>query len=132
MENIRTQKILDRVAIGISSLCVLHCLITPVLLIAIPVLASTIVADETFHKILLVFVLPASSLALLLGCRRHKDWMVFSLGTLGLTQLALVAFFGHEILGETGETVATVVSSLVLAVSHVRNYRLCRSDGCKA
>ena len=117
---------------GMSSFCVLHCLVTPVLLISIPVLASTIVADETFHKILLVFVLPASALALLLGCRRHKDWIVLSLGALGLTQLAVIAFVGHELLGETGETAATVVSSLVLAVSHFRNHRLCRSDGCNA
>lgn len=130
MEHIKAQKLLDRLAIGMSGLCVLHCLVTPVLLILIPVLASTIVADETFHKILLVFVLPASSLALLLGCRRHKDWIVLSLGALGLTQLAVIAFVGHELLGETGETAATVVSSLVLAVSHFRNHRLCRSDGC--
>ena len=132
MEHTKAQKLLDRLAIGMSGLCVLHCLVTPVLLILIPVLASTIVADETFHIILLVFVLPASSLALLLGCRRHKDWIVPSLGALGLTQLAVIAFFGHELLGETGETAATVVSSLVLAVSHFRNHRLCRSDGCNA
>ena len=130
MQHIKAQKILDRLAIGMSSFCLLHCLVTPVLLISIPVLASTIVADETFHKILLVFVLPASSLALLLGCRRHKDGIVLSLGTLGLMQLVIIAFFGHELLGETGETVATVVGSLVLAASHFRNHRLCRSDRC--
>lgn len=130
MELIKAQKILDRLAMGMASFCVLHCLVTPVLLIVIPVLTSTIVADETFHKILLVFVLPASSLALLLGCRRHKDWIVLALGILGLMQLALIASFGHELLGEVGETVATVVGSLVLAASHFRNHRLCRSDGC--
>lgn len=130
MEHIKAQKLLDRFAIGISSLCVFHCLATPVLLILIPALASTVVADETFHKVLLVFVLPASSLALLLGCRRHKDWVVLSLGTLSLALLVLIAYFGHELLGENGETVATVISSLVLAASHLRNYRLCRFDGC--
>lgn len=130
MELIKAQKLLDCLAIGISSFCIIHCLVTPVLLISIPVLASTLVADETFHKILLVFVLPASSLALLLGCRCHKDWIVLSLGTLGLAQLAFIAFFGHELLGEAGETVATVTGGLVLVASHFRNHRLCRSNRC--
>lgn len=131
MELIKAQKLLDRLAMGISSFCIIHCLVTPVLLFSIPVLASTLVADESFHQILLLFVLPASSLALLLGCRRHKDWIVLVLGTLGLTQLALIAFFGHELLGEAGETVATVVGSLVLVASHFRNHCLCRSAGCR-
>lgn len=130
MEHIKAQKILDRLAMGMSSFCILHCLVTPVLLVSIPVLASTVVADETFHKILLVFVLPASSLALLLGCRRHKDWTVLFLGTLGLTLLVIIAYFGHELLGEAGETVATVTGGLALVASHFRNHRLCRSDGC--
>ena len=132
MQNVKAQKLLDRLAIGASGFCVLHCLLTPTLLIFIPVFASTVVADETFHRILLVLVLPASSLALLIGCHRHKDWIVLCLGILGLTQLMLTAFFGHEFLGETGEKVMTIVGSLILAASHFRNHRLCRHDGCNS
>ncbi len=69
MEYIKTQKLLDRLAIGVSGICVVHCLVAPVLLITVPVLASTVVLEEDFHGILLVFVLPVSSLALMLCCR---------------------------------------------------------------
>ena len=80
MEHVKTQRLLDRLAIAASGLCVLHCLVTPLLLILIPVIASTNVSDGVFHKIMLVFVLPLSAAALLLGCRRHKDWIVLAFG----------------------------------------------------
>jgi peptidoglycan/LPS O-acetylase OafA/YrhL len=121
---------MDRLAIAASGFCLVHCLVTPVLLISIPVLASTVVADEQFHGILLMFVLPTSSLALLLGCRRHKDWSVLILGTLGLILLVLTASLGHEVFGEIGEKIATIVGSMTLAAGHLRNRRLCRADKC--
>lgn len=130
MESIRAQKLLDRLAIGVSGFCAVHCLVAPVLLIAVPVLASTVVLEEDFHRILLVFVLPASSLAFFLGCRRHKDWIVFALGMLGLTLIVFTVSFCHDVFGEIGEKVATVVGSVSLAFSHFRNHRLCRHDGC--
>lgn len=130
MIHVRTQRLLDRFAIGISTLCIVHCLLTPVVLILVPALAATVVADEAFHKLLLIFVLPTSSAALLLGCRRHKEWRVLALGILGLAQLVAIAYVGHEELGETGETLATVAGSLLLALSHLKNYRACRADRC--
>ena len=132
MADVRTQKLLDRLAIAASGLCVLHCLATPVLLILIPALASSTLADNVFHQLLLIFILPSSALALLLGCRRHKDWIVFALGLLGLTELVITAYFGHDFFGETGERAATVLGGVTLAIGHVRNFYLCRHDGCDA
>lgn len=89
-------------------------------------------ADEAFHRIIVAFVLPISFIALFLGCRRHKDRTVSVLGIIGLILLALSAYFGHELFGELGEKVVTVISGLILAISHYRNYRLCQHDGCEA
>ncbi len=107
-----------------------HCLLTPVLLIAVPVLSTSMLVDEQFHLVLLAFVLPVSLVALFLGCRRHKDGVVVLLGGLGLVSLAVVALLGHDTLGEFGERSATVVSGVILAAGHLRNYRLCRHEGC--
>ncbi|MGB1801096.1 MAG: MerC domain-containing protein [Gammaproteobacteria bacterium] len=130
MEKVQIQKNLDSVAISVSVLCILHCLLTPLLLIAIPVMSSTILAEELFHKLLVALVLPVSLFALSIGCRRHRDRKVLLLGSIGLFFLVAVAFFGHELLGELGEKIATVISGLILAVGHFRNYRLCRNDQC--
>ena len=132
MENVTVQRLLDRVAIAASGLCMLHWLVTPVLLIVAPILTSTIMADEELHRILVVLVLPTSCISLFLGCRRHKDRMVFILGIVGLMSLVLTAYLGHDVFGELGEKVATVISGVILVSGHFRNYRLCRHDGCDA
>lgn len=119
-------------AISASALCMLHCLVTPLLLVAVPVISSTFLVDEEFHKTLVTVVLPTSFIALFLGCRRHKDRTVFVLGSLGLIALVSIAYFGHDLLGELGEKVSTVISGAILAFAHIRNYRLCRHDGCDA
>lgn len=130
MEKVQIQKNLDRLAISVSALCMFHCLITPLLLVAIPVISSTFLAEELFHKALVAFVLPISFIALFLGCRRHRDSMVLIFGGIGLFFLVAVALAGHELLGESGEKIATVISGVILAVGHFRNYYLCRHDKC--
>lgn len=130
MEKVKIQKFLDRAAISASTLCILHCLVTPLLLVAVPVISSTFVADELFHKFLVTFVLPVSFIALFLGCRRHRDHLVLVLGSFGLVSIVSVAFLGHELLGEFGEKVATIISGAILVAGHIRNYYLCRHNEC--
>lgn len=132
MEKITLQTIFDRVAISTSLLCMLHCLVTPFLLIAVPVISTTILADELFHKLLVAFILPVSIIALFIGCKRHRDPSVLAFGMLGLISLVLVAVFGHVVLGELGEKVATVIGGIILMIGHFRNYHLCRNDKCDA
>ena len=132
MEKVQIQKFLDGAAISTSTLCVIHCLATPLLLVAVPVISSTFLAEELFHKALVVFVLPVSFFALFLGCRRHRDRIVLVIGSLGLVSLVAVAFLGHDLLGEFGEKVGTIISGIILAIGHVRNYYLCRHDQCDA
>ncbi len=132
MERAKAQRLLDRMAISASVLCMLHCLATPLLLIALPIVRSSFLADDEVHAFLVVFVLPVSLVALFMGCRRHKDRVVLVLGCLGLVSLVSLAFLGHDLLGESGERAATVASGTILAIGHLRNYLLCRRDGCEA
>lgn len=130
MEQTKVQRLLDRIAISTSGLCMLHCLATPLLIITVPAISLTFMVDEEFHKALVIFVLPVSFIALFLGCRRHKDRIVILFGSIGLISLISIAFLGHDLFGEMGEKIATVISSLILVAGHVRNYLLCRYDGC--
>lgn len=132
MNKTRTQGILDHAAISTSVLCMVHCLATPLLLVAVPILSSSFLADEAFHKALVTLVLPTSLIAIFIGCGRHKDRYVLYLGCFGLVSLVFIAFFGHDLLGEVGEKVATVGSGAILAFAHLRNFRLCRRFQCDA
>ncbi|WP_318837997.1 MerC domain-containing protein [Neiella holothuriorum] len=121
---------LDSVAIGISLLCVVHCALLPVAMVLLPAIAGTLLADESFHLILVVGILPTSALALVVGCRKHGHWAVLSWGFAGLSCLLLALAVGHDWFGEHGEKAMTLLGSVLVAVGHMKNFRLCRSKQC--
>lgn len=84
---------LDTLAIGASLVCAVHCLATPVLLVALPVVATTVWVDAHFHLWMLGLVLPTSMLAVFLGCRKHRDKVVVGLCVAGLAVLASMAVY---------------------------------------
>lgn len=125
-----TQPILDRFAIATSTLCVLHCVALPFATSFFPAALSTLFDDHIFHQLLVLGVIPSSVVALLMGCRQHKDKTVLTLGVIGVLLLLLIALFGHEMLGELGEKAGTVISSLLIVAAHVRNHLLCQEYSC--
>lgn len=120
------QPLADKAAIGLSLLCVLHCLALPVLLVMLPSLAGLGLDDEQFHTWLVVVVIPLSAFALTLGCAKHRNMSILYTGLAGLVVLCIAPLLGHDMLGETGERVLTLVGAGLIALSHVRNFRLCR------
>ena len=123
--------LLDRASIGLSFICVLHCFATPILLAFAPSLLALPVADEKFHAVLIFLILPASIVALTLGCRRHGDMSVFYWGCSGLIVLLGTLLVGHDLLGDSGEKIMTVFGSGLVVVGHVLNFRSCRTSACQ-
>jgi len=122
---------LDKFAILLSGVCLLHCLLTPTLITLLPVMYSAnLVNDELFHQLLLWLVLPTSFIALFLGCRNHKQLAIVATGIVGISILVAVAVLGHELFSNIGEKIATSAGGLVLALSHFLNYRACQDDVC--
>lgn len=120
----------DKVAIGLSGLCAIHCLVLPLLIVMLPSLASLPLNDERFHLWMVFAVIPISIFALFLGCRRHKNYQVLGFGVVGLV-LLVTAILGEEIFGEIGEKGFTLAGAAIIAFGHFRNYRLCQQhDEC--
>ena len=122
--------LLDRSAIGLSFLCVLHCLAVPLTLILVPSLAALPIADERIHLLLVLLVLPTSTVALTLGCRQHGLKHILFWGLTGIMILILAAGLGEGVLGEYGEKLLTVVGSVLVAVGHILNFKCCRTASC--
>ena len=120
----------DKASIGLSAVCAIHCLLLPVALVLLPSLALLPVGDERFHVLLLVMVLPASVIALTLGCRRHQQWRIFLCGVLGLVVMLATVVAGHDLLGEFWEKVFTVFGAGLVAIGHVMNFRQCKTADC--
>ena len=123
--------ILDKLAIGLSTLCAVHCLLLPAALAILPSLALFSVGDESFHLLLIYLVLPTSVVALTLGCQRHKERRMLLWGSAGLLVLTATAMLGHDLLGETLEKVATLAGTILVATAHLINYRCCQAADCK-
>ena len=122
--------LLDRASIGLSVICVLHCFATPILLAFAPSLLALPVADEKFHAVLIFLILPASLVALTLGCRRHGDMSVVYWGCGGLVVLLGTLVLGHDLLGDAGEKIMTVFGSGLVVIGHTLNLRACRASTC--
>ena len=123
--------LLDRASIGLSVICVLHCFATPILLAFAPSLLALPVADEKFHAVLIFLILPASLVALTLGCRRHGDMSVVYWGCSGLVVLLGTLVLGHDLLGDAGEKIMTVFGSGLVVIGHTLNFRACRASTCQ-
>lgn len=91
-----------------------------------PALFSTSFDDHYFHILLVWMVVPASVIAISLGCRKHRDRLVLIFGVISVIGLISVAYFGHDLLGETGEKAATILFSLLSVAAHLRNHSLCK------
>lgn len=116
----------DRAAIGLSLACAVHCLALPLLIVALPALATLGIADESFHAWLILVVWPISAFALLAGCRRHRSVKIPLLGLAGLSVLGLPILLDHELVGEFGERALTLAGSVTVAISHWWNFSRCR------
>lgn len=122
---------LDTTAVVLSGICMLHCLALPVVLTVVPILNISLLEEQTFHLLMMVFILPVSLVALSIGCRQHKDLATLVLGAAGLATLSVTALFGHSLFGLAGERIVTSIGGLILASAHIQNYRACRKSDCE-
>ena len=116
---------LDKVAIGFSAICALHCILLPVALIFLPALSTTFLGSEDFHKALPYFVVPSSTIALFLGCKMHGKNHVYVYGAVGIGALLIASFFGHDLFGESGEKLLTLLGAGIISLGHIKNQKLC-------
>ena len=120
------QALTDKVAIGLSLMCAIHCLAIPLLFLLLPSAAVLPLENEAFHFWLVVGVIPSSVYALTLGCKQHKRYRLLTMGAIGLSLLVLALVLGEDQIGETGEKVLTIVGAGFIAIGHWLNLRLCR------
>jgi hypothetical protein len=117
---------LDKVAMGLSFLCVAHCLLLPFAILVLPALGATFLEEESFHYWLLFLVVPTSVFSLWLGCRKHGRLEILTIGAFGLCLLLLIVALGVDLLGETSERITTVAGAAIIALAHYRNTKACK------
>ena len=110
---------LDGAAVGLSALCLIHCLALPLLVAGLPFLAQF--SEGHLHAQMLFVVLPLSTIALGLGYRHHRSSMIVLAGAVGMLTLLIGATVAHTRWGLAADRSFTIVGALVLAAAHFYN-----------
>jgi hypothetical protein len=107
---------LDRMAIGLSGLCVVHCLATAVLLGLVSA-AGGLLGAPIVHEIGLGLAMILGAVALGRGVVEHGYMLPSAIGGLGLGVMAGAMTLPHD----GREALFTVVGVLILALGHRLN-----------
>jgi len=108
---------LDRMAIGLSGLCLVHCLATSVLL-ALVSAAGGILGAPIIHEVGLGLAMIMGAIALGRGILEHGYSMPSAVGGLGLGVMAGALTMPHD----GSEAVYTVLGVGILALGHRLNH----------
>ena len=125
-----TQEYSDKTAISLSVLCLVHCLLVPSFLVFLSGYISLSYNNELIHYAILFLAIPVSIYALITGVKNHNSYTYLYVGLLGILTLILAVTLGVQMWGEAGEKILTTVGALLVAISHFKNYRLCREVEC--
>lgn len=113
----------DRVGISTSILCVLHCLLTPVLLMVAPLVGSTL-HSSWVHPLMVSVAVPVAVWALWAGYRHHRRVSTLVLGGIGIVLIAAALIFGND--HDNREVILMVAAGIFLASAHYRNLTACK------
>src|SRR3712207_3083855 len=118
LTNVVRSGAIDRLAIGLSGLCVVHCIASAVF-VALLASAGGFLLDPIVHEIGLMLALGLGVIGLGRGVLEHGFMMPAAIGSLGLGMMTGALTMEH---GE-GSTLYAIMGVLVLALGHDLNRR---------
>lgn len=140
MENTSKKKNYDYMGIFLSLICGIHCLVTPLLIIYLPLLGD-MVETIWFHTATITFIAFAFYQSIYKHFKQHQSKLVLSLGVTGLV-LFLISYInelthhsgehehGHSLSDfhsdETFLTYIAIAGAVLLVSAHVLNIRKCK------
>jgi len=109
---------IDRLAIGLSGLCLVHCIASAVF---VTMLAATggLLLHPAVHEIGLLLAILLGLVGLARGMMQHGFMLPAAIAGLGLGVMAGALVVGHE----GGELFYSVIGVLILALGHDLNRR---------
>ncbi|MDT0593259.1 MerC domain-containing protein [Glaciecola petra] len=109
----------------ITSVCALHCMLLPILIPLVPLIASTFVASAWFERTILTFSILVGFVALFIGFHQYHR-QLYPLYSLTLGGLI---YWNKDIFGHSYEPFTIALGALFIIAAHIANLRLCKK--CK-
>ncbi|MEM6857502.1 MAG: MerC domain-containing protein [Pseudomonadota bacterium] len=105
----------DRAAVGLSVLCILHCLALPILAVSLPIAAIAAEAEWVHWMFAVLAVAASGSVALWGHGARNPGFLIpVSLGAVLIIGALFAEGFGVD------ETLPTVIGGVLIAFAHLR------------
>jgi hypothetical protein len=115
----------DVAGVTASTLCLIHCLATPIIVSVFPDVVPYLPGDAGLHRLLAVGILLFGLAGFLPGYRLHRRKPLLALIAAGVALILVVAWNG-ESLNRALELVLSVTGSLLLVTAHLLNRSFCR------
>ncbi len=109
----------DQLAMGLSGLCLVHCLATTVFFASLASVGGVFLDNHLFHEIGLVVAIGFALVTLVSGVLSHGYIMPFAVGSFGLGMMAGALSRPHD----GTEVLATMIGVAVVALGHDLNRR---------
>lgn len=119
-------KILDRFGVCASSICLIHCLATPLVILFFPGVKG--IFTEEAHEVFAVIVVTSIALAVYPHCRRHGHKDIIAMAISGVA-LVLGAIFFESSMPLALHYGLTTAGSIFLILAHLKNMRV-RHGSC--
>jgi hypothetical protein len=108
-----------------SGFCLVHCLLTPLVISAFPGILPYIPGDAWFHRLLALGIVLLGAVAFVPGYRIHRRKSLLLLIGAGMSLILVVAWAGESRHG-AAELALSIAGSLMLVTAHLLNRSFCR------
>ena len=109
----------DQLAMGLSGLCLVHCLATTIFFASIASVGGVFLESHLFHEVGLAIAIGFALVTLVSGVLSHGYMMPFGVGCFGLGMMAGALARPHD----GSEVLATMIGVAIVALGHDLNRR---------
>lgn len=121
-DNIEDNKFWDKLGLCTSTLCLIHCVVPPILMIFLPMNTFSFLKAEFVHDILSVIVIGSIILAVYPNCKKHEHLDIIGYAFLGVFFIVAASFAAN--ISNLLHVSLTMIGSLFLITSHVKNIKV--------
>lgn len=116
---------LDKIGVGLSSVCLVHCLLLPVLLATLPFMSFLAFMKHPITEgLMIVFAILNAIITVTFGFKKHNNFIVPAIFFSGSILLGLF-FFANEFIHHNEWII--LIGAALIGVGHLFNKSLCKS-----